>query len=116
VDIIFSEAGQDFVSGGNFGDDLHLGGGPDSATGGDGNDHIFGGAARDNMKGGEGEDRIKDTCCGNLQEKDGACGEPGFDSINVADGDEEDIVWDPSGSDNVSKDPGDGRTNLLCQI
>lgn len=118
-DSIRGEAGFDTAFGGRGDDNIKMGDGADTANGEREGDHIYGGDNGndgDRLKGQEGSDTINDVCCGDIFEKDYVCGQSGHDTIDVEDGDEADIIWDPSENDSVEKDRGDARASLECGI
>lgn len=99
--------GQDFLYGGYGSYDVLEGGSGvvgDYIYGGNDPDSIYGGEDRDRIRGDEGNDYIVDSCCGSISEKDHVCGNAGHDDIDVKDNDAEDVVYDPGGSDSISRD------------
>lgn len=129
-DILRGGAADDWVVGQGDEDSIYGGWGTDTLEGGSGAyslgdqifgeenyDYIYGGDGPDLLSGDAGDDTLEDQCCGwnDIYEKDTACGKGGADDINVADGNEEDKVYDPGNSDYVIRDyPGDLRTTLEC--
>ncbi len=109
VDRIKGQADADIIYGGYGAYDILEGGSsgapPDRIFGENDVDQIYGGEDSDRLVGHEGQDIIQDTCCGNINEKDYVCGMGGVDDVYVNDDDWEDIVWDPSGNDNIVMDP-----------
>ncbi|MCA1656289.1 MAG: PKD domain-containing protein, partial [Actinobacteria bacterium] len=83
---IFTEAGDDTVSGLAGDDCIDLGAGADRGDGGVGNDLILGGAGRDRLRGGVGRDRLRGGTDGDQifggGSRDSLSGGPGADGIS----------------------------------
>lgn len=114
-DDIFGRGGGDSIQGFSGGDDLHgeeSGGSPgDYVFGGPHNDHVYGGPGQDQLAGRDGDDWVLDRVDGGDQ--DAVCGDAGWDTIDVKDSDNLDVIWATTTFDSVSRDtnPDDAWTH-----
>jgi len=123
ADNYLSGAGGHDTLVGRGGDDKLLGdivvfgnNGNDTLNGGAGGDELDGGPGHDDLYGGDGDDDIEDTYGlrpGEDDDYDEVYGGPGDDTIDVLDGDTNDVVCSGGGKDTVSSDAGDAVDDPL---